>query len=39
VLGSLSQAIQYGLVPFLLGDVIKLIAAALVLPAAWKLVK
>ena len=39
VLGSFSKAITLGLVPFLIGDVIKLIAAALVLPAAWKLVK
>jgi biotin transport system substrate-specific component len=39
VLGSLSQAVQYGLLPFLIGDAIKLIAAALVLPAGWKLVK
>jgi len=27
------------LIPFVIGDVIKLIAAALVLPAAWKLAK
>jgi len=27
-----------GLIPFLIGDAIKLIAASLVLPAAWKLV-
>jgi biotin transport system substrate-specific component len=39
VLGSFSKAITLGLVPFLIGDVIKLIAAALTLPAAWKLVK
>lgn len=39
VLQSFSQAIQFGLLPFLIGDVIKLIAAALVLPFAWKLVK
>ncbi|MDD2922978.1 MAG: biotin transporter BioY [Anaerolineales bacterium] len=38
-LGSLSKAITLGLLPFLAGDAIKLIAAALVLPAAWKLVK
>lgn len=39
VLGSFSKAIAAGLIPFLLGDAIKLIAASLVLPGAWKLVK
>ena len=39
ILGSFSKAITLGLVPFLIGDVIKLIAASLALPAAWKLVK
>lgn len=33
------QAILAGLVPFLIGDAVKLVAAGLVLPAAWKLVK
>ena len=37
--GSLSKAITLGIVPFLFGDAVKLIAAALTLPAAWKLVK
>lgn len=39
VLGSFEQALQLGLLPFLFGDLLKLIAAALVLPAAWQLVK
>jgi biotin transport system substrate-specific component len=39
VLGSLSQAVAAGVVPFLVGDALKLVAAALILPAAWKLVK
>jgi biotin transport system substrate-specific component len=39
VLGSFSKAITLGLVPFLIGDAIKLVAAALALPAAWKLAK
>lgn len=39
VLNSFSQAIQFGLLPFLVGDVIKLIAAAFALPIAWKFVK
>ncbi len=38
VLGSLSQAIAAGLLPFLVGDTIKLLAAALALPAAWGVV-
>ncbi len=39
VLGNFSRAIVAGLLPFLIGDAIKLVAAALVLPAAWKLVR
>jgi biotin transport system substrate-specific component len=39
VLGSLSKAITLGVVPFLIGDAIKLIAASLALPSAWKLIK
>ena len=37
VLGSFGQAVAFGLVPFLIGNAIKLIAAGLALPAAWKL--
>jgi biotin transport system substrate-specific component len=37
VMGSLSKGIEFGLIPFLVGDAIKLAAAALALPAAWKL--
>jgi biotin transport system substrate-specific component len=36
---GLPHAITAGLLPFLLGDAIKLAAAGLVLPAAWALVK
>ena len=39
LLGSFSKAIVAGLLPFLVGDVIKLILAALALPAAWRTVK
>jgi biotin transport system substrate-specific component len=39
VLGSFSKALAAGFIPFVIGDVIKLIAAALTLPTAWKLVK
>ena len=38
-LGSFSKALAAGLLPFLIGDAIKLIAASLVLPAAWNLAK
>jgi biotin transport system substrate-specific component len=36
---SASKAIALGVTPFLIGDAIKLGIAALVLPAAWKLVR
>ena len=36
---GIPHAIAAGLLPFLIGDAIKLAAAGLVLPAAWKLVK
>ena len=39
VIGSFSKAIVAGLLPFIIGDIIKLILAALTLPAAWKMVK
>jgi biotin transport system substrate-specific component len=39
ILGSFNKAIIAGFVPFVIGDVIKLIAAALALPAAWRLAK
>ena len=38
-LKSFSKGLEFGLLPFLIGDAIKLVAAALVLPAAWKLIK
>ena len=38
ILGSFSKAIAAGLLPFLIGDAIKLIAASIALPMAWKLV-
>ena len=37
VLGSFSKAVALGLLPFLAGDAVKLLAASLVLPGAWKL--
>jgi biotin transport system substrate-specific component len=36
LLGSFSKAVAAGLLPFLAGDGIKLIAASIALPAAWK---
>jgi biotin transport system substrate-specific component len=39
VLGSISKAVALGVLPFLFGDALKLLAASLVLPFAWKLVK
>jgi biotin transport system substrate-specific component len=39
VLGDFNQAIRLGLFPFLIGDALKLVAAALALPIAWKLVR
>ncbi len=39
VLGSFSKALAAGFIPFVVGDVVKLVAASLALPAAWKLVK
>ncbi len=39
VLGSFSKAIAAGLLPFLVGDTIKLVAASVALPAAWRLVR
>ena len=39
LLGSFTKALLAGLLPFLIGDVIKLVLAALALPAAWKVVK
>jgi biotin transport system substrate-specific component len=36
---GLENVLAYGLFPFLVGDALKLALAALVLPAAWRLVK
>ena len=36
---SLDKTLEYGLYPFVVGDVLKLYLAAAVLPGAWKLVK
>ena len=36
---SAGKAISYGVTPFLIGDAVKLVVAALVFPAVWKLVR
>lgn len=36
---SLSQAYLWGVQPFLIGDLIKLLVAALILPSAWRLIR
>lgn len=35
---GLSQGLQLGFVPFIIGEAVKLVAAGLLLPGAWKLV-
>lgn len=37
-LGSFSKALAAGVLPFLIGDAIKLVAASLALPAAWRVI-
>ena len=39
ILFGVEQAITLGILPFIIGDVIKLVLAALALPVAWKLVR
>jgi biotin transport system substrate-specific component len=39
ILFGLEQALALGVLPFLVGDAIKLVLAALALPAAWRLVR
>jgi biotin transport system substrate-specific component len=39
ILGDFGNALAAGFIPFVIGDAIKLIAAALALPAAWRLAK
>jgi biotin transport system substrate-specific component len=38
IVGGLAEGIRFGMLPFLFGDVLKLIAASVALPAAWRLV-
>jgi biotin transport system substrate-specific component len=39
LLGSFNGAVAAGVLPFLIGDMVKLLAASLALPVAWKFVK
>ena len=39
ILGGITEALRFGLLPFLFGDAVKLVAASLALPAAWRLVR
>ena len=39
ILFGVEQALALGVLPFLVGDALKLVLAAIALPAAWKLVK
>jgi biotin transport system substrate-specific component len=36
---NIAQAYTFGVAPFIIGDLLKLIVAALLLPAAWALVR
>ena len=37
VIGSFDKALQFGLLPFIYGDVLKIVIATAALPFAWKL--
>lgn len=39
VVGSFLKALEFGLFPFVIGDAIKLLAAAAALPSAWKMIR
>lgn len=39
VVGSFGKAIELGLLPFIIGDVIKMVAAGVALPSAWRMVQ
>ena len=37
IVGSLDKAFQYGLAPFVYGDLLKIVIATALLPTAWKM--
>lgn len=39
VVGSLGKSIELGLLPFLVGDALKMLAAGAALPSAWKMIR
>lgn len=39
VVGSFGKAVELGLVPFIVGDVLKMLAAGVALPSAWKMIR
>lgn len=39
IVGGFGKAIELGLLPFVAGDILKLIAAGVALPSAWKMVR
>lgn len=39
IVGGFGKAVELGLLPFLIGDAIKIIAAAAALPSAWRMVR
>ena len=39
VVGGVGKAIELGLLPFIVGDVFKMLAAGIALPSAWKMIR
>lgn len=39
VVGSFGKTVELGLVPFIVGDVLKMLAAGVALPSAWKMIR
>jgi biotin transport system substrate-specific component len=39
IVGGFGKAIELGLLPFIVGDVLKMLAAGMALPAAWKMIR
>lgn len=39
IVGSFGKAVELGLVPFIVGDVLKMLAAGVALPSAWKMIR
>jgi len=39
IVGGFGKAIELGLLPFVVGDVLKMLAAGIALPSAWKMIR